>query len=127
MKKITTYFAAAVMVSAMTVFPALASDTHHSARFKISDGMIVGNTLVKKGEYKIGFDEVTGKLTVKKMNGDVVATAVGEVVPMGDEPDNNSITTDDTETGRILTAVQLRHSDKKLVLASGSVTGVVVP
>jgi hypothetical protein len=127
MKKITTYLAVALMVAAMSVYAALASDQHHSAHIKISEGMMVGNTLVKKGEYKIRIDELTGELTVKKMNGQVVATAVGQVVPMGDDAHDTAITTEDTETGRVLTAVQIRHSDKKLILESDSVTGVVVP
>lgn len=122
MKKVMTYLTMALLVTAMSVFAASAGDTHHSARIKISEPMIVGNTMVKKGEYKIRFDEVTGELTVKELDGDLVASARGQVVALGDDADQTAITTTDTERGRVLTAVQIEDVDKKLILDVGMAT-----
>src|SRR5689334_2649797 len=105
MKKLTAYLMTALMVAAISVFAAVASDTHHSAHVKISENLIVGNTMVKKGDYKIRFDEVTGELTVKKMNGDLVATAIGHVIPMEKDAKFTALTMTDTDRGPVLTAV----------------------
>jgi hypothetical protein len=105
-----------LMIAGISVFIALASDTHHTRTFEISEPMIVGGTMVKEGEYRIRFDEVTGDLTVMKMNGDLVASAIGEVVQLGDDADVTALTTTDTEAGRVLTAVQMHNVDKKLIL-----------
>src|SRR5262245_50501588 len=116
MKKIMTYLTMALMVTAMSVFAAMAGDTHHTRHISISEPMKVGGTLVKEGEYKIRFDEVTGELTVMKMSGRMVASAKGQVIQMGADADVTALTTIDTEAGHVLTAVQMHHVDKKLVL-----------
>jgi len=124
MKKVMTYLTMALMVTAMSIFAASADDTHHSARIKISEPVIVGNTMVKKGEYKIRFDEVTGELTVKELDGDLVASAIGQVVALENDADQTAITTTDTGRGRVLTAVQIHNVDKKLVLPIAVVTSI---
>jgi len=57
-----------------------------------------------------------------KMNGDLVASAVGQVIQLDDDADVTALTTTDTEVGRVLTAVQMHNVDKKLILESASVT-----
>jgi len=106
----------------MSVFAAMAGGTRHTRRIQISEPMIVGGTMVKKGEYKIRFDEVTGALSVRDIDGDLVASAVGQVVQLDDDADVTALTTTYTELGRVLIAVQMHNVDKKLILESASVT-----
>jgi hypothetical protein len=75
--------------------------------------LIVGGTMVKEGEYKIRFDEVTGALTVMDMDGDLVASAIGQVVQLDDDADVTAITTTETVAGRVLTAVQM-HAEQDI-------------
>jgi hypothetical protein len=125
MKKGTAYLMTALLVAAISVFAAVASDTHHSAHVKISQNMIVGNTMVKKGDYKVRFDEVTGELTIKKMNGDLVATAIGHVIPLEADAKYTALTTTDTDRGHVLTAVQIDDVDKKLTLDVAVATEII--
>ena len=104
------------MIAGMSIFTALAVDTHHTRSFTISEPMIVGGVMVEEGEYRIRFDEVTGVLTVREKDGDVVANTTGEVVQLDDDADVNALTMTDTNVGRVLTEVQMRNVDKKLIL-----------
>jgi hypothetical protein len=88
----------------------------------ISEPMIVGGAMVEEGEYRIRFDEATGELTVKEKDGDLVASATGEVVQLDDDAEVKALTTTDTNVGRVLTEVQMRNVDKKLILACTCVT-----
>jgi len=120
MKRIIACLTVTLMIAGMSIFAALAGDTHHTRTFKIYEPMIVGGTMVYKGEYRIRFDEATGQLTVMEMGGDAVASAVGEVVQLADDADITALTTTDTVAGRVLTAVQMRNVDKKLILEIAS-------
>jgi hypothetical protein len=122
MKKVIACLSMFLMVAGMSVFAALAGDSHHTRSITISEPMIVGGILVKEGDYRIRFDEVTGVLTVKEKDGDVVAHTTGEVVQLDDDADVTTITTTDTNIGRVLTEVQMRNVDKKLILECTCVT-----
>lgn len=127
MKKVIAYLAVFLMMAGMSVFAALAGDTHHTRGFTISEPMIVGGVMVKEGDYRIRFDEVTGVLTVKEKDGDLVANTTGEVVQLDDDADVNALTMTDTNVGRVLTEVQMRNVDKKLILACTCVTASEEP
>jgi len=62
-----------------------------------------------------------------EMDGDVVASASGEVVQLDDNADVTALTTTETAAGRVLTAVQMHNVDKKLILACECVTGSEEP
>ena len=122
MERIIACLTATLIIGGMSVFAAMAGGTRHTRRIQISEPMIVGGTMVKKGEYKIRFDEVTGALSVRDIDGDLVASAVGQVVQLDDDADVTALTTTYTELGRVLIAVQMHNVDKKLILESASVT-----
>jgi hypothetical protein len=124
MKKVIACLTVFLMIAGMSVFAALAGDTHHTRSFTISEPMIVGGAVVEEGEYRIRFDEATGELTVKEKDGDLVASATGEVVQLDDDADVNALTTTDTNVGRVLTEVHMRNVDKKLILACICVTDI---
>jgi uncharacterized protein YabE (DUF348 family) len=122
MKKVIACLTLFLMIAGMSVFAALARDAHHTRSFTISEPMIVGGTLVEEGEYRIRFDEVTGVLTVREKDGDLVAHTTGEVVQLDDDADATKLTTTDTNVGRLLTEVQMSNVDKKLILGCTCVT-----
>lgn len=122
MKKVTAFLIVFLTIAGMSIFTALAGDTHHTRSFTISEPMIVGGVMVKEGEYRIRFDEVTGVLTVKEKGGDVVAHTTGEVVELDDDAEVDALTTTDTNVGRLLTEVQMRNVDKILIVGCTCVT-----
>jgi hypothetical protein len=123
MKKVIACLTVFLMIAGMSVFAALAGDARHTRSFTISEPMIVGGVMVKEGEYRIRFDEVTGVLTVREKDGDLVANTTGEVVQLDDDSDVTALTTTDTDIGPVLTEVQMRNVDKKLILECTCVTG----
>jgi hypothetical protein len=123
MKKVIACLTVFLMIAGMSVFAALAGDTHHTRSFTISEPMIVGGDMVKEGEYRIRFDEVTGVLTVREKDGHLVANTTGEVVQLDDDADVTALTTTYTDIGPVLTEVQMRNVDKKLILECTCVTG----
>lgn len=122
MKKIIACLTVFLTIAGMSIFAALAADTDHTRSFTISEPMIVGGVMVEEGEYRIRFDEVTGVLTVKDKDGDLVANTTGEVVQLDDDADVNALTTTETNVGLLLTEVQMRNVDKKLILGCACVT-----
>jgi uncharacterized protein YabE (DUF348 family) len=122
MKKVITCLTVFLMIAGMSVFAALAGDSHHTRSITISEPMIVGGILVEEGDYRIRFDEVTGVLTVREKDGDVVAHTTGEVVQLDDDADVTALTTTDTNVGRLLTEVQMSNVDKKLILGCTCLT-----
>ncbi|HKQ75285.1 MAG TPA: hypothetical protein VJ810_16420 [Blastocatellia bacterium] len=85
--------------------------------------LIVGGVMIEDGEYRLRFDEADGSLTIMEMDGDLVASARGQVIQLDDDADVTAITTTDTTAGRVLTAVQMSNVDKKLILDYACVTG----
>jgi hypothetical protein len=122
MKKVIACLTVFLTIAGMSIFAALAGDTDHTRSFTISEPMIVGGVMVEEGEYRIRFDEVTGVLTVKEKDGDLVAHTTGEVVQLEDDADVNALTTTETNVGLLLTEVQMRDVDKKLILGCTCVT-----
>lgn len=122
MKKVIACHTVFLMIVGMSVFAALADDTHHTRSFTISEPMIVGGVMVEEGEYRIRFDEVTGVLTVREKDGDLVANTTGQVVQLEDDAAVNALTMTNTNVGRVLTEVQMRNVDKKLILGCTCVT-----
>ncbi len=116
MKRILACLTLGLMIAGTSVFAVMAGDTDHTRSFSISEPMLVGGVMVDDGDYKLRFDEATGALTVMEMDGDVVASAVGEVVQLEDDAEFTAITTTDTPAGKVLTAVQMSNVDKKLIL-----------
>jgi hypothetical protein len=127
MKKVIACLTVFLMIAGMSVFAALAGDTHHTRSITISEPMIVGGVMVKEGEYRIRFDEVTGVLTVREKDGDLVANTTGEVVQLDDDADVTELTTTYTDIGQVLTEVQMRNVDKILILRCTCVTDTEGP
>ena len=118
MKRVTTYFAMAVLVTALAALNVAAGGKKHAARVVFNDDTMVAGTMVEKGEYKVTFNEETGELTVKKLNGDLVVSTKGHVVELGDEASYTSVVTKVTETGPVMTAFRIEGHSKSIVLES---------
>ena len=127
MKRIIACLTVTLMITGMSVLAAMAVDTHHTRSFTISEPMIVGGTMIEEGKYRMRFDEATGALTVMEMDGDIVASATGEVVQLGDDADVTALTTTETEAGPVLIAVQMHNVDKKLILPCACAEGSEEP
>jgi len=117
MKRLFNYAALAMLVGALTALAGLAQDKIHSAHFVFSQDVKVGDTQVAKGEYKLRFDEESGKLEVIKRGGDeVVATVQGQVTDEPMKQKYSSFETDTRDGNMVLKAVHIEGAHKKFVL-----------
>lgn len=77
MKKFTVHMIIALVVCALAGNAALAKVK--SKTVSIGVDFVVGNTLVKKGTYKLSFDDATNELTITAKDKTVVAKAVAHL------------------------------------------------
>lgn len=84
MKSIVNRIVVLLVVTILTGVAALAKTTEKKVTFRGS--VTVNGTLVKKGTYKVTFNEETGELTIKK-GGEVVVTTQARLEKTGERND----------------------------------------
>jgi hypothetical protein len=84
MKNMVNRIVVLLVITVLTGVAALAKTTEKKVTFR--DSVTVNGTLVKKGTYKVAFNDETGELTIKK-GGEVVATASARLETTGERYD----------------------------------------
>ena len=113
MKRYAVYMAVALMLCAMTVITAVAKDK--KAFVKFDDNLVVNNTVVKKGEYQVRFDEQTGELTI--LNGkNAVAKAKAKLEKRDKKASNTTLDTRQNDKGVALVSITLEGDNEAIVL-----------
>jgi hypothetical protein len=123
MKSIVNRMAILLLIGALTSVLALGKTTEKKVTFVQS--LTVNGTLVKKGTYKVTFNDETGELTISK-GGKVVATAQARL----EKSDNRTMVykrsdSKDPDAIPALTAVALRDGNQATVV-NGTNTGMNV-
>ena len=97
MKSIVNRMVGFVLIAALTGVVALAKSTEREVTF--TKNLTVNGTLVKKGTYKVEFNEETSELTIKKGK-KVVATAQARLEKITDRHSfyTSSLDSDPTQT-----------------------------
>ena len=113
MKRYAAYMAVALMLCAMTVITAVAKDK--KAFVKFDDNLVVNNTVVKKGEYQVRFNEQTGELSI--LNGkNTVATAKAKLEKRDKKASNTTLDTRQNDKGAALISITLEGDSEAIVL-----------
>ena len=117
MKSIVNRMVGFVLIAALTGVVALAKSTEREVTFTKS--LTVNGTLVKKGTYKVEFNEETNELTIKKGK-KVVATAQARLEKIADRynfytssPDN------DPANPPVLVNVSLKDGNLATIVGNG--------
>jgi hypothetical protein len=120
MRKYVTKIVAVFAILALSGLSALA-DTK-SDRITFDENFKIDGTTVKKGTYKVSFDEATGELTIKK-NDKVIAKTTARVEKAEVKADGTKFSMVMENGGFVLRSVTFGGDDHTVVVGSGGATG----
>ena len=113
MKRYTAYMAVALMLCAMMVLTAVAKDK--KAFVKFDDNLVVNNTVIKKGEYQVRFDEQTGEFSI--LNGkNTVAKAKAKLEKRNKKASSTILDTRQNDKGATLISITLEGDNEAIVI-----------
>ena len=116
MKKITTRIMIALALCAL--MSALALAKGKSEMVTIPQDVVINGTLVKRGDYKLKFDEQTGELLLLKGK-KVVARTTARLEKRDDKAQRTEFTTLQEGEARILRSITFRGDRESLVIHEG--------
>lgn len=119
MKSILNRVLIVLMVGALTSVVALAKVQTHKVKFE-SD-VKVNNTLVKKGNYEVSFDDQTGQFSVLK-NKKVVVQTTARVETRTTKANDFQVRSTGTGDDTQLVGVTFGGSDKDIIIGNNGAT-----
>ena len=125
MKQMLSYFAIALMLTALTVTTGLAQGKNRNVGLTLNETMLVGETVVEKGEYRLKFNAQTNEVQLLR-EGEVVKTIKARVVEESSKSPYTALTTKPGDKGKQLVSVRIEGDRRTLLLAeadTGAVTG----
>jgi hypothetical protein len=119
MKKFTVHMIIALVVCALAGHAALARVK--SKTVSIGVDFAVGNTLVKKGTYKLSFDDATNELTITAKDKTVVAKAVAHLEKREKVASGTDIVLARKGESQALVSVAFNGDSENIVVDAGGV------
>jgi hypothetical protein len=102
------------MIATISVSTAIAQGKVRSTTISFIEDTMVNDAMVKKGEYRVQFNDETGEMSIMK-DGDLVVKAKGRVIDLDNKARYTAISTSSNDKGRFLTGLQFEGSRKSLV------------
>ena len=115
MKSILKRVAVVLMVGALTSVVALAKVQKHKVTFDTD--VKVNDTVLKKGDYDLKFDDQTGRLSILK-NNKVVAETMARLEPRSKKADAFQFRSSGSGSDTQLVGVTFGGSDKDVVISN---------
>jgi hypothetical protein len=115
MKSILNRVLVVLMVGALTSVVALAKVQTHKVKF--DSDVKVNNTIVKKGNYEVSFDDQTGEFSVLK-NKKVVVKTTARVEPRTTKANDFQVRSSGTGNDMQLVGVTFGGSDKDIIITN---------
>lgn len=118
MKKTISYLMMTLMVSALMVTANLAQGTQGKSRsgsFTLNESLIVGETVLEKGQYRLKFDAETNELQVLR-DGDVVKSVKARVQENPKKAAYHALETRSNEKGRMLVGVKFEGDRRSFLV-----------
>jgi hypothetical protein len=119
MKSILNRVLVVLIVGALTSVVALAKVHTHKVRF--DSDVKVNNTIVKKGNYEVSFDDQTGQFSVLK-NKKVVVQTTARVEARTTKANDFQVRSTGTGSDTQLVGVTFGGSDKDIVISNSGAT-----
>ena len=113
MKSVINRVLAAVLLVTLAGTAAFAKTK--MGRVSFTSDIKVNGTLVKKGDYDVTFDEMTGEVSFEK-NGKVIAKAAARLEKRNRKADGIAFETRQAEMGMELVSIAFSGSDQNVVL-----------
>jgi hypothetical protein len=116
MRKFTVSIAAALLLCLSLVGTALANEKNLKKTLTLTEDVMVNETLIKKGEYRVRFNAKTEEVTLSK-DGEVVLTAKATVEMRPEKARYNSASFRSTEKGKLLNGFTFAGDQRVIVLS----------
>jgi hypothetical protein len=117
MKKYMTRIALVFAVCALVGTTALADGK--ADRINFDEGFQLNGTTIKKGTYKVSFDEATGKLSIKK-DDKVIAETSAHVEKADGKSDHTKFSMATENGNKVLRSVTFSGDDRVVVVGAGA-------
>jgi hypothetical protein len=109
-----------VIVAVVCLFSTLAVFADNKSEFiTLPQDVVINGTLVKKGDYKLKFDEKTGELLIMK-NSKVVARTSARIEKREEKARNTELNTVNNGSQSELRGVSFRGESKRIVFTQGA-------
>ena len=128
MKKLGINLMMMALLGCATLTTALANETKMSGKNKsktimLSEEMLVNDTLLKRGEYRVKFDAANRLVTIYDLDGDVVAAVPANVQLRNYKAEYNSFHASTTARGKVMTGLTF-EGDKRFITLGEADTNV---
>jgi hypothetical protein len=118
MKSVVTRTLIAIL--ALTLASAMAFAKEKKKNLTLNRDMVVNGTLIKKGDYKVIYNDQTSELTIMQGK-DVVAKSTAHIENRIDKPIQDLIFSSKQDGGNSLTGIEFAGEKEAIVLGEGSV------
>ncbi len=115
MRKFVVSISAALLLCLSLIGTALANEKNLKKTLTLNEDVMINNTLVKKGEYRVTFDAKTEEVTLSR-DGDVVFTGKAMVEMRAEKARYNSASFRSTEKGKLLNGFTFAGDRRAIVL-----------
>jgi len=119
MKKFVVSVTAALLFCLSLIGTALANEKNLKKTLTLNEDVMISNTLVKKGEYRVMFNAKTEEVTLSR-DGEVVFTGKATVEMRSEKARHNSASFKSTDTGKVLDAFTFAGDRRAIVLSAST-------
>ena len=116
MRRRFTNLFATVLLTFVSV-TALGESHQVKEHFKFNTDILIGSTMVKKGDYVVVYDTATREMQVRDDDGDVVARAIASLTVHESKFRQDAILTMSTPEGTRLTGLRLGGENEEITLS----------
>ncbi len=121
MRKFIVSLAAALLLCRSLVGTALANEKNLKKTFTLTEDVMVNETFIKKGEYRVLFNTKTEEVTLSK-DGDVVFTSKAKVETQSEKALYNSASFKPTAKGKVLNGFTFAGDRRTIILSEAANT-----
>lgn len=124
MKMSMSSFVMGLMMAALLVTASFAQGKSRSGNFTLSDSLLVGETVVEKGQYRVKYDAETSELQILR-DGEIVKTIKARVQEGDRKATYHAMETRQGEKGRMLVSVMFEGDRRTFLVDQTSGSSVV--
>ena len=121
MRKFIVSLAAALLLCLSLVGTALANEKNLKKTFTLTEDVMVNETFIKKGEYRVLFNTKTEEVTLSK-DGDVVFTSKAKVETQSEKALYNSASFKSSAKGKVLNGFTFAGDRRTIILSEAANT-----
>lgn len=114
MKRMLSTLGMILAILALTVTASFAQGKNRSTTFKVSEDLLVGETVLEKGEYQVKFHAANSEVHLLR-DGQVVKTVKARVMESERKSPHHALETRQSDRGKMLVSIKF-EGDRRTIL-----------